>query len=344
MQGVVKCVVGAAGLLFAGGMWSVGAAGADEYNDGQSVKYYDTMKGKKVIAIVVSSGLDVAQGFTAGLIGQARDLGYSLSVRDYNWDTSQGAQAVSLAIAEKPDVLAVMNFDYQAFSSLLSRAVKQGTKIVQVLVKSTATTDAYVGPDWYQMDLKNIRKLVDVCNPKLGKSGKIAILQGTPNNPDNFMGMKAAEDVLAEHPEIQVVSTAPADWDATKAHGVAEIVLKQNPDLCGYLGFWDGQDIGMAAAVKEAGKKGKIFVTSTGSAQPAACDLVKDGSFDYYISYDIQRIAQEFGTAVSIVLQQSQPAGSQPFAIYVPSRELSAANIQPGDCVTPKEIAGLPWK
>jgi ABC-type sugar transport system substrate-binding protein len=216
--------------------------------------------------------------------------------------------------------------------------------MVQVVVKSTASTDGYVGPDWYQMASKNAEKLVKVCSPSAGKSGKVAILQGTPNNPTNFVGMKAADDVFGAHPEITIVSKAAADWDATKAHSVAETVLKQNPDLCGYLGFWDGQDVGMAAAVKESGKKGQVFVTSTGTAQQAACDLVKDGSFDNYVSFDIKQIARQLGSAVSVVMQQNLTPGSSPFAVYVASPELTPATIKPDDCWTADEIKGAAWK
>jgi ribose transport system substrate-binding protein len=332
-----------AGALFIAAA-ATGLARGAEYNDGQSVKYYDNFKGKKVIAIVISSGLDVAQGFTAGLIGQARDLGYELSIRDYNWNNDQGAQAISQAISEKPDVLVIQNLDMQAYSSLLKRGMKEGVKTVQVVVKSTASTDGYVGPDWYQMASKNAEKLVKACSPSAGKSGKVAILQGTPNNPTNFVGMKAAEDVFGAHPEIKIVSKAAADWDATKAHSVAETVLKQNPDLCGYLGFWDGQDVGMAAAIKESGKKGQVFVTSTGTAQQAACDLVKDGSFDNYVSFDIKQIARQLGSAVSVVMQQNLPPGSSPFAVYVASPELTPATIKPDDCWNVDEIKSAAWK
>jgi ribose transport system substrate-binding protein len=190
-------------MAYAGSM-----ARASEYDDGMSVKYYDAFKGNKVVLIVISSGMDIAQGLAAGLTPQGQDLGYEISVRDYNWNNDQGAQSISQAISEKPDVLVVQNLDLQAYASLFKRATKEGIKAIQVQVKSTTNTDAYVGVDWYQVAYKNISKLVNVCSPRAGKSGKIAILQGTPNNPTNFVGMKAVADVLKDHPDIKVVSEA----------------------------------------------------------------------------------------------------------------------------------------
>src|SRR3984957_14703708 len=198
----------AATMMLAASGLTTATVRAGEYDDGQSVKYYETFKGKKVVLIVISSGMDIAQGLAAGLTRQGQDLGYEISVRDYNWNNDQGAQSISQAISEKPDVLVVQNLDLQAYASLFKRATKEGIKAIQVQVKSTTNTDAYVGVDWYQVAYKNISKLVNVCSPRAGKGGKIAILQGTPNNPTNFVGMKAVADVLKDHPDIKVVSEA----------------------------------------------------------------------------------------------------------------------------------------
>jgi ribose transport system substrate-binding protein len=334
----------AATMMLAASGLTTATVRAGEYDDGQSVKYYETFKGKKVVLIVISSGMDIAQGLAAGLTRQAQDMGYEISVRDYNWNNDQGAQAISLAIAEKPDVLVVQNLDMQAYASLFKRATKEGVKSIQVQVKSTANTDAYVGVDWYQVAFKNISKLVSVCSPSAGKSGKIAILQGTPNNPTNFVGMQAINDVLKDHPEIQVVSKAAADWDASKAHGVVSTVLKQTPDLCGYMGFWDGQDAGMAAAVAEAGLKGKVFTTTSGAGEKSTCDKIADGSFDNYVAYNIPEVTRRLGVAVGVALQQTSKAGTQPYADYVAARELTKATFSPDQCWTVDQIKQAGWK
>lgn len=343
MLGKMKTALMAAALAATAAALSV-AAHAAEYDDGMTVKYYDTFKGKKVVLIVISSGMDIAQGIAAGIERQSKDLGYDLQVRDYNWNNDQGAQLISQVIGEKPDVLVVQNLDMQAYATLLKRAVKEGIKTIQVQVKSTANTDAFVGTDWYQIAYKNISKIASVCGKDSGKNGKIAILQGTPNNPTNFVGMKAINDVLKDHPEIKVVSDAAADWDASKAHGVAATVLKQNPDLCGYMGLWDGQDAGMAAAVAEAGLKGKVFVVSSGSGERSTCNKIADGSYDNYVAYNLPDVTRRLGVAISTALQQSAKAGAQPYADYVATTELQPATYKPQQCWTLDEIKATPWK
>jgi ABC-type sugar transport system substrate-binding protein len=82
--------------------------------------------------------------------------------------------------------------------------------------------------------------------------------------------LKGVENVLAKNPDIKVVSSQAADWDAAKAKGITQTVLKQHPDLCGIVGFWDGMDSGTAAAIKEAGLTGKVFLATSAAASRRA--------------------------------------------------------------------------
>ena len=136
---------------------------------------------------------------------------------------------------------------------------------------SSYRSSAFVGANWIEIGERDDRGVVKACK---GKSNKIAIVQGALSAAASAYTLKGVENVLAKHPEIKVVSSQAADWDAAKAKAITQTVLKQNPDLCGIVGFWDGMDIGTAAAVKEAGLTGKVFLaTSGGGEQKGACEL-----------------------------------------------------------------------
>jgi ribose transport system substrate-binding protein len=66
-------------------------AAAGEYNDGLSVKYYETLKGKKVAFMPIPMGMNFIQGIHLALKRQANALGYELIVRDPNWNVDAGA-------------------------------------------------------------------------------------------------------------------------------------------------------------------------------------------------------------------------------------------------------------
>ena len=173
----------------------------------------------------------------------------------------------------------------QTYAKLLQRAENEGIYVIQINMGSNYRSSAFVGANWIEIGERDTEAVVKACK---GKSNKIAIVQGALSAAASAYTLKGVENVLAKNPEIKVVSSQAADWDAAKAKAITQTVLKQNPDLCGIVGFWDGMDIGTAAAVKEAGLTGKVFVaTSGGGERRGACDLVKSGAFDLDLSYDV---------------------------------------------------------
>ena len=76
-------------------------------------------------------------------------------------------------------------------------------------------------------------------------------------------------------------------------------------------------DIGTAAAVKEAGLTGKVFVaTSGGGAQRGACDLVKSGAFDLDLSYDVPTQAHDLAGIIKWLLSSGMKPGSYKASMY----------------------------
>ena len=231
-------------------------------------------------------------------------------MRDPNWSTTAGAQAVTTLISEKPAVMIIHNPDVQTYAKLLQRAENEGIYVVQINMGSSYRTTAFVGANWIEIGERDTEAVVTACK---GKSNKIAIVQGALSAAASAYTLKGVENVLAKHPEIKVVSSQAADWDAAKAKAITQTVLKQNPDLCGIVGFWDGMDIGTAAAVKEAGLTGKVFVaTSGGGEQHGACNQVKSGGFDLDLSYDVPTQAHDLAGMIKWLLSWgSSPARSR---------------------------------
>ena len=112
--------------------------------------------------------------------------------------------------------------------------------------------------------------------------------------------------VFNEHPEIQIVSSQAADWDASKARAITETTLQQHPDMCGIIDVWDGQGIGTGAAIKQAGMQGKIyFITSGGGAQ-SMCNGLDDGTYSATINYNAPGMGRDAWTAIMVALQNGQ--------------------------------------
>jgi ribose transport system substrate-binding protein len=297
-------------VMAAGSAFAQGKGLDEPFRDG----YKKSLAGKTVGFIPVAMGFDLAEGWAAGLKSQLEPSGIKVVVRDPNWNTNAGAQAFTTLIAEKPAVIVIHNPDVQTYAKLIKKAEDEGIYVVQINMRSAQASTAFVGADWVDIGERDTQAVVDACK---GKSNKIAIVQGAPTAAASAYTLKGVENVLAKNPQIKVVSNQAADWDAAKAKALTQTVLKQHPDLCGIVGFWDGMDIGTAAAIKEAGLTGKVFLaTSGGGEQKGACDQVKAGAFDLDISYDVPTQASNMAAMIKWLVQGGVKPGAAKQNIY----------------------------
>lgn len=310
-------------------------ARAEKPDDGLVYEAAAAMKGKTVAYVPIAMGFDLTEAWASGLRKDAEAWGYNLTIRDPNWSVDAGAQALSQVITEKPDVIVVHPPEIQAYARLLKQAAKSGIPVVVMNLKASQNTDYFVGADWYDIAVQQTEQMVSLCGKSNGGSGKVAVIQGVLTNPTSQYGMMAIEATMAAHEgELEIVSNQAADWDASKAHAIATTVLKANPELCGFLGMWDNMDVGIAAAIKEAGKQGDVhLVTSGGGNRDSACDNVENGNFDSYISYDAAGQARDLMMAVRSILQHppAEP-GAHPVAIYTPLKTIDKTSLHPGAC------------
>jgi ribose transport system substrate-binding protein len=288
--------------------------------------FKEALAGKTVAYVPVAMNFDLTEGWYAGMKKELEPFGVKFEIRDPNWNTNAGAQAVTSLISEKPAVMVIHNPDVQTYAKLLQRAENEGIYVIQINMGSAYRSSAFVGANWIEIGEKDTEAVVKACQ---GKSNKIAVVQGALSAAASAYTLKGVENVLAKHPEIKVVSSQAADWDAAKAKAITQTVLKQNPDLCGIVGFWDGMDIGTAAAVKEAGLTGKVFVaTSGGGERKGACELVKSGGFDLDVSYDVPTQAADLAAMIKWLLSSGAKAGSVKGSTYTTLIPITKENAE----------------
>ena len=311
------------------GLVAIGAARAEGIDDPDRAAYYETFKGKTIAFVPAAMGIDLTEGWAKIMKSQADKLGMNFTIRDAAWSADTGAQAITGLIGEKPDVIVVHNPDVQSYARLLRKAEQAGIKVVQVNMKSSYATDAYVGADWVGIGEASAQAVVDSCGA--GTSGKVQIVQGALTAAASAYTMKGVDNILSQHPEINVVSNQAADWDATKARNITATVLQQHPDLCASIGFWDVMDTGTAAAIKEASKQDVVLVTSGGGAT-MACDNIKEGLFDVVISYDVPKQGADLNTMIRSLIASDRPAGETKVVLYSPLTTITKDTITGRSC------------
>ncbi|MGO9771504.1 MAG: sugar ABC transporter substrate-binding protein [Roseiarcus sp.] len=317
------------GVLAAG---VVAAASAQEYYaDGIMPDYYKAAKGKTVAFVPIAMTFSITQEYLKEFQAQADQLGYKIVVRDPNWSVDKAVQAVEQLIVEKPDVIIAHPLDGMAFNRLVKKANDAGIYWIWANMKGSADGDAFVGANHYELDRVKVRLAADYC--KNAASKKIFLIQTAPTNYTAIAGTQGVNDELKHHPELQLVGIQTGDNDANKVKSIAATVLKQHPDLCAFIGQWDGQDIGIAPAVAEAGLTGKVGIfTGGGGNKPEACDKVAEGAYTAYVNYNIETQGHDINAAVMQILQTHPKPGSQPFATYVENKVLTPENVKDFKC------------
>ena len=99
--------------------------------------YLKALQGKVVAYLPVAMSFDLAQGWLAGIKRELEPLGVKIVVRDPNWSTNAGAQALTNLISEKPDVIIAHNPDVQTYAKLLQKAESSGIDVVQINMRSS---------------------------------------------------------------------------------------------------------------------------------------------------------------------------------------------------------------
>jgi ribose transport system substrate-binding protein len=290
--------------------------------------YYNAFKGKRVVFVPLFMGLDLTEGWAAVLARDAAANGYKFEVRNSNWNTAAGARTITSLISEKPDVILVQNPDVQSYAKLLQQAEKAGIHVIQVNMKTNIVTDGYIGGDWVQAGEIMGKYIGDKCSAP-NSTGKVAILVGPPTAAPSVYTLRGAQNTLAKYPKIKVVAVQNGEWDPSKSKNVTQVLLQQHPDLCGIVGAWDVADSGTAAAIKEAGKTGKVLLATTGGGARSACQAVQEGKYDLNVSSDVPGQGRDLANLVKTFLTSGVKPGVVRISQYSPFVLLTKDHASP---------------
>ena len=177
-------------------------------------------------------------------------------------DTANQIRIVEQMIVSKVDALVIAPADSKALVPVIKKAVDAGIIVVNIdnrldtdVLKSKDLNVPFVGPD----NEKGARLVGDYLAKSLKPGDNVAIIEGvstTTNAQQRTAGFKAAMQAGG----MKVVSLQSGDWEIDKGNAVASQILNANPDVKALLCGNDNMAIGAVAAVRAAGKAGKVYV------------------------------------------------------------------------------------
>lgn len=144
------------------------------------------------------------------------------------------------------------------------------------------TAVAASATDMAQYELDRLMELIN-------EEGKVALMQGFPTAPSHKQRYDFLKEALKAYPNIEVVDGGVDNDDMETARQQAAATIAANPDLVGYLGCDAAFPVGVAQAIKEAGKVGEIQAVGIGE-MVSILNYVKEGVLDssVYIAPDQQ--------------------------------------------------------
>lgn len=294
--------------------------------------YRSALEGRRVVLVPMTMGFDLAQGWNYFIGEEVKQFGGIWETRDPNWSVDAGAQAITdlIASADKPDVLIVQSPDLNSYSRLYRRAQEAGIFVIQLDNPSNYASDVFAGSDWKILGELETQAVIDHCGED--SSRKIGVIQGDQVNSSSVDQWAGVQAVLERNPGWEVVGTGDSNWDPTTARNVAATILQQNPDICGIVDFWDATAQGTAAAVRDAGLEGEVFIATTGSGETIDCKLLENGTFGAVVMSELPRQSQDVVAAIKLLLQSGAAPGDASMYLYTAERARTADDLTPGTC------------
>jgi ribose transport system substrate-binding protein len=193
------------------------------------------------------------------------------------WDVPTQIATIEQVIPGKPAGLLINGTD-PGIAQVVRKAVEAG--IPTIIYDSDipgSNRHCFIGSDWYEMGKLQGERMAKLLKGK----GKVACM-GILGMENMEAGFKGFQDALAKHPGIVFLGKYDDKSNVELAAKITADLLAAHPDLTGIGGFDSNSGPGMALAVKEANKAGKVKLTTV-DAEPQHLALVKSGVIDYLV-------------------------------------------------------------
>jgi ribose transport system substrate-binding protein len=187
-------------------------------------------------------------------------------------DVTEQDAILEEAAASRPNGIAVDPVDAVGNMMVIYRIKDQGIPVVLFDSPSPDDSITCIGNNFFQQGRIAAKRLVKLIEG----TGKVAVMQGYPTAPNHKERYEAQIAVLRQYPNITLIEGGIDNDDIETARQQALSVLKMHPDLSGYLCCDASGPIGIANAIKEVGKIGKVKVVSMDGIKPIL-DAIKEG-------------------------------------------------------------------
>ncbi|MET0499792.1 MAG: sugar ABC transporter substrate-binding protein [Steroidobacteraceae bacterium] len=201
----------------------------------------------------------------------------SVGIKD-EIDTSGQIRLVEQMLARRVDVIVIAPADSKALVPVLQNAVAKGVLVVNIdnqldaaALREKQLKVPFVGPD----NRAGARLAGDFLARQLKAGDKVGIIEGVPTTANAQQRTLGFRDAM-KAANVTVASVQSGEWELQKGNTVAAAMMREHPDLTALLCGNDTMALGAVAAIRSAGKSGKVKVVGYDNI-PAVKPLLADG-------------------------------------------------------------------
>ncbi len=216
---------------------------------------------------------------------QARKAGCAVSTADGQNDMGKQIGDVEDMVAKGVNLLILNPRDPEGLVPAVNAAAKAGVKVVVIdsgldpkaqyvtLVQSSNDRNGFLVGEW-------------IAKTMAGKAMKIALLSGDKGNVVGqerrlgvLRGIAEGQLVQSGHAGFEVVAQGWGGWNNDGGLKAMEDILTAHPDINVVLGENDSMVLGARKALEAAGKAGDVLLVAAADGQKEALQMIKDGKY-----------------------------------------------------------------
>ena len=222
---------------------------------------------------LVNNGAKQAAAVIKAQTGSEVKIDYSAPTQA---DVVQQNQILESSIATHPDGIAIDLLDASGNRASLEEAVGQNIPVtIFDSVPPPGMDLTSIGNDFCEQAQIASKRLVEL----LGEKGEVAIMMGVPSAPNHAIRAECHKKVFDQYPDIKIVANGIDNDDIETAQKQAAAIMQAHPDLKGWVACDAAGPIGIAQAIQEAGKVGKVMEVGLDNL-PEMLQAIRDGVAD----------------------------------------------------------------
>jgi len=209
-----------------------------------------------------------------------------------NGDIEGQIAVVETELVKSPDAIVLVPMNGTA---LIPKVMEANALGIPVITADTRVDDGpgrvetFVGLD----EEESFAEMAEWVVEQIGGAGEVAILEGFRGSSTAELRLNGMMRVFDSYPDVEVVASIAADWDQEKGLKAAEDILQAHPEVDAILGTNDLMAMGAVQAVQGAGLSEQIVVVGDDAIPSALASMRSGGGLDATIDGNTDRVGYE---------------------------------------------------